>query len=44
MSDIIFKRVNPKGLVYIKNYGKYYGIIEVAKNGDFAEFFLLELF
>ena len=44
IQDIEFKRVNLKGSVYIKNYGKYYGIIEVAKNGDFAEFFLLELF
>jgi hypothetical protein len=44
IQDNEFKRVNLKGSVYIKNYGKYYGIIEVAKNGDFAEFFLLELF
>ncbi len=44
MSDIEFKRVNTKGLVYIKTYGKYYGIIDIHKNGDFTEFFLLELF
>jgi hypothetical protein len=44
ISDIEFKRINLKGSVYIKTYGKYYGIIEVAKNGDFAEFFLLELY
>jgi len=44
ISDIEFKRINTKGIVYIKTYGKYYGIIEIAKNGDFAEFFLLELY
>jgi len=44
ITDIEFKRVNTKGLVYIKTYGKFYNIIEVAKNGDYAEFFLLELF
>ena len=44
ISDFEFKRVNPKGAVYIKTYGKYYGVIEITKNGDFAEFFLLELY
>jgi len=44
ISDVEFKRVNPKGVVYIKTYGKFYGVIEINKNGDFAEFFLLELF
>jgi len=44
ITDIEFKRINPKGTVYIKTYGKYYGVIEIAKNGDFAEFFLLELY
>lgn len=44
MSDIIFKRVNPKGLVYIKNYGKYYSVIEITKTGDATEFFILELY
>jgi len=44
ISDVEFKRVNPKGVVYIKTYGKFYGVIEITKNGDFAEFFLLELF
>jgi hypothetical protein len=44
ITDIEFKRINTKGLVYIKTYGKYYGIIDIHKNGDFAEFFLLELF
>lgn len=44
ISDIDFKRINTKGLVYIKNYGKYYGIIEIVKNDDSAEFFLLELY
>lgn len=42
--EIEFKRVNLKGSIYIKNFGKYYGIIEVTKNGDFAEFFILELY
>jgi len=44
ITDVEFKRINTKGLVYVKTYGKYYGIIEVNKNGDFAQFFLLELF
>jgi len=44
ITDIEFKRINTKGLVYIKTYGKYYSIIEVIKNGDFTEFFLLELY
>ena len=44
ISDFEFKRVNPKGTVYIKTYGKYYGVIEIAKNGDYAELFLLELY
>jgi hypothetical protein len=44
ITDIEFKRINPKGTVYIKPFGKYYGIIEIAKNGDFAEFFILELY
>jgi hypothetical protein len=44
ITDIEFKRINTKGTVYIKTYGKYYGVIEITKNGDFAEFFLLELY
>ncbi len=44
ITDIEFKRINTKGIVYIKTYGKFYSIIEIAKNGDFAEFFLLELY
>lgn len=44
ISDFEFKQINTKGTVYIKTYGKYYGIIEITKNGDFAEFFLLELY
>jgi len=44
ISEFEFKRVNPKGTVYIKTYGKYYGVIEIAKNGDYAEFFILELY
>lgn len=44
ISDFEFKRINTKGIVYIKTYGKFYGVIEIAKNGDFAEFFLLELY
>lgn len=44
ITDIEFKRINTKGNVYIKTYGKFYGIIDIYKNGDFAELFLLELF
>jgi len=44
MSDVIFRRINTKGLVYIKTYGKYYGVIEITRSGNFAEFFLLELY
>lgn len=44
ITDVEFKRINTKGLVYIKTYGKYYSMIEITKNGDYAEFFLLELF
>lgn len=44
ITDIEFKRINTKGVVYIKTYGKYYSIIEVIKRGDFAEFFMLELY
>ncbi len=44
ITDIEFKRINTKGIVYLKTFGKFYSIIEVAKNGDFAEFFILELY
>lgn len=44
MSDVEFKRINTKGLVYIETFGKFYSIIQVEKNGVDTEFFILELF
>lgn len=44
ISDVEFKQINTKGIVYIATFSKYYSIIEIVKNGNDAEFFLLELF
>ncbi len=44
INDVIFKRISMKSPVHIETYGKYYGIIEVEKNGDLCTFKLLELF
>lgn len=44
IGEVEFKRINTKGLVYISTVGKYYSIVEIIKQGDECEFFLLELF
>lgn len=44
ISDVVFKRINTKGIVYIKTYGKYYSLIETQKTGNKCEFFMLELY
>ena len=44
INDVVFKRISMSSPVYIENYGKYYGVIQVEKKGNKCEFFLLELF
>lgn len=44
IGEVEFKRINTKGNVYISTTGKYYSIVEITKQGDECELFLLELF